>query len=124
MLILRRQGEVLLEKRPAAGIWGGLWSFPEIALGGDARRYSEERFGARVRPDGIMADIRHGFTHFALTIQPALLTVEQLEPRAQSPGYVWLTLDDAVAAAVPAPVRQILLRLRAGVGKGFITPSA
>ena len=30
LLILRRAGELLLEKRPAPGIWGGLWCFPEI----------------------------------------------------------------------------------------------
>ena len=29
MLVLTRAGEVLLEKRPAPGIWGGLWCFPE-----------------------------------------------------------------------------------------------
>jgi A/G-specific adenine glycosylase len=27
--ILLRGGEVLVEKRPAAGIWGGLWSLPQ-----------------------------------------------------------------------------------------------
>ncbi len=33
-LVLRNQsGEIMLEKRPPSGIWGGLWSFPEL---GDA----------------------------------------------------------------------------------------
>jgi A/G-specific adenine glycosylase len=34
MLLLRTMdGEVLLERRPPAGIWGGLWSFPECTVG-------------------------------------------------------------------------------------------
>ncbi len=31
MLLLLDRGELLLEKRPARGIWGGMWSLPELA---------------------------------------------------------------------------------------------
>ena len=37
MLALTRAGEVLLEKRPPAGIWGGMWCLPEAAR--EACRY-------------------------------------------------------------------------------------
>jgi A/G-specific adenine glycosylase len=113
MLILQREREVLLEKRPAPGIWGGLWSFPEIAHLGDAVRELRTRFGVEVESEGTLPDLRHGFTHYALTITPALLRVTRLEHRAHSPGHVWLTPADAIGAAVPAPVREILRRLEA-----------
>ena len=112
MLILQRDREVLLEKRPAPGIWGGLWSFPEIADLGDAARALYTRFGAQATSEGTLPDVNHGFTHYALTITPALLRVTRLEPRAHSPGHVWLTPADAINAAVPAPVREILRRLQ------------
>jgi A/G-specific adenine glycosylase len=124
MLILRYEGEVLLEKRPVPGIWGGLWSFPEIAQAADAPRIARERFGASVCPDGSLPDVRHGFTHFALTIRPTLLRVERLELRAQSPGHIWLTPDDAMGAAVPAPVRAILRHLHVHGAEAPIIPSA
>lgn len=111
MLILQRDREILLEKRPAPGIWGGLWSFPEIADLGDAAGVLRTRFGAEVTVEGTLADIHHGFTHYALTITPALLRVTHLERRAHSPGHVWLTPADAINAAIPAPVREILRRL-------------
>ncbi|HVY06083.1 MAG TPA: A/G-specific adenine glycosylase [Burkholderiales bacterium] len=111
MLILQRDREVLLEKRPAAGIWGGLWSFPEIARLDDAADFMLTRFGAEVATEGLLPDVRHGFTHYALTIRPALLRVTKLERRAQAPGYLWLAPADAMAAAVPAPVREILRQL-------------
>ncbi len=113
MLILQRDREVLLEKRPAPGIWGGLWSFPETADLDGAASVLRTRFGAEVRAEGMLPDVRHGFTHFALTISPALLRVTRLERRAHSPGHVWLTPADAINAAVPAPVREILRRLDA-----------
>jgi A/G-specific adenine glycosylase len=114
MLVLQRNGEVLLEKRPEPGIWGGLWSFPEVSDASQAARLSRGRFGAAVKTGGTLPVIRHGFTHFALNITPALLRVTRMEPRAQSPGHVWLTVEDAIGAAVPAPVRAILRRLRDG----------
>ena len=33
MLVVLSRGEVLLEKRPPTGIWGGLWSLPEAPVG-------------------------------------------------------------------------------------------
>ena len=122
MLILRRGREVLLEKRAASGIWGGLWSFPEISEIDEAGRVSQQRFGAVVSTDGALPDVRHGFTHFALTITPAMFRVEYLEGRAQQPGHIWLTPEDAMGAAVPAPVREILRRLRIDPGTGLTLP--
>jgi A/G-specific adenine glycosylase len=111
MLIVRHGQKVLLEKRPTPGIWGGLWSFPEIARLEQAAEVLFTRFGAQVAAEGTLAEVRHGFTHFALTITPALLRVQRVDPRAESPGMVWLTPTDAIVAAVPAPVREILRRL-------------
>ena len=111
MLILQRAGEVMLEKRPAPGIWGGLWSFPEIADLDDVTVVLQTRFGAEAIAQGTLARVRHGFTHYALTITPALLRVTRLELRARSPGQVWLTPADAINAAVPAPVRKLLREL-------------
>ncbi len=32
MLIVRCGNKVMLQKRPSSGIWGGLWSFPEVEI--------------------------------------------------------------------------------------------
>src|SRR5204863_205173 len=44
-LVLLHQGEVLLERRPGAGIWGGLWVFPEAS--NEARAHP----GARIEQE-------------------------------------------------------------------------
>ena len=110
MLILSRQGEVLLEKRPAFGIWGGLWCFPEI----DAARIAEEctgRYGVEATAIAHLDQIEHGFTHFRLRITPVVVTVR---PRvgAEEPGRIWLTPEDALGAAIPVPVKRLLTTLR------------
>ena len=108
MLILEHRGELLLEKRAASGIWGGLWCFPELDAGSDAAMWCERRFGARVGVLQRLPPIEHGFTHFSLTISPQRARVTTLMPRAAEPGQLWLRLDEAKAAAIPAPVRRIL----------------
>ena len=111
VLVFERGGEILLEKRPPLGIWGGLWSFPEIALDDDVLAFARTRFDADAVVGGELAPIEHGFTHFALTLHPQRVTVARWPARAAMPGYVWLTRDDALNAALPAPIRKILRAL-------------
>ncbi|HZM33171.1 MAG TPA: A/G-specific adenine glycosylase [Burkholderiales bacterium] len=89
--------EVLLERRPSRGLWGGLWVFPE-------KRIFQAAAAKRLPP------VEHGFTHFRLVAQPLLFRVSK---RADAPGCLWLGLEDAAGAAVPAPVRKLLLDLSA-----------
>ena len=58
-----------------------------------------------------MPVIEHGFTHFRLNIQPLRCSVKRKLPRAEAPGRIWLEVGDAARAAVPAPVRKLLLGL-------------
>ncbi len=111
MLVLHRAGEVLLEKRPESGIWGGLWCFPELAHGGDIEQICVQRFGAHVTRLAALPVLEHGFTHFRLSITPQRLRVTGLTPGAAEPGYVWLTVEEAKTAAIPVPVKRILAHL-------------
>jgi len=110
MLALTRAGEILLEKRPPAGLWGGMWSLPEAARGTDIAEYCLQRYGMRVTGVQALPRIAHGFTHFKLDIHPMRVTVA-LDHRAGEPGMVWLPLEEAREAAIPAPVKRILLQL-------------
>jgi len=111
MLVLEHEGRVLLEKRPAPGIWGGLWCFPEIACGEDAVQASAARFGVDAIAQDVMPAVEHGFTHFRLTITPQRLRVTRAADAAGEPGRHWWPLADARAAGLPAPVRRILAQL-------------
>lgn len=85
--VLMERGRVLLERRPAPGIWGGLWCFPEVPPA-----------GCKVKRK--LPALEHGFTHFRLRIQPLLCS-------GRASG-LWLDLADAGQAAVPAPVKNFL----------------
>jgi A/G-specific adenine glycosylase len=111
LLVLSHAGQVLLEKRPAPGIWGGLWCFPEV----DAKRIEQEcltRFLAQIGVPQPLGVIEHGFTHFRLRITPVLASATRA-PSIEQPGRIWLAPADALGAAIPVPVRRILEQLSA-----------
>ena len=111
MLALTRAGEVLLEKRPPAGIWGGMWCLPEAVGRTDIAMYCLTRFGTHITEIQELPQIAHGFTHFKLDIQPLRLRVAARAPQVGEPGLVWLPLEEARQAAIPAPVKRILSQL-------------
>jgi len=97
---------VLLQKRPALGIWGGMWCFPETdasTLAADALR-----LGVEIGEATLLAPIEHGFTHFRLRIHPMLIRVKRRTPLASETGVAWVEIEAALSYAVPAPVRSLL----------------
>jgi len=108
MLILLQGDSVMLEKRPPSGIWGGLWSFPELEQGSDCTGIVQQRFGMSVCPQKALPELSHAFTHFKLHITPLPLQVNGPLAKTGEPGQVWLSIADALGAAIPTPVRKIL----------------
>ena len=111
VLLIERAGTLLIERRPPVGIWGGLWSLPETALDEDVVAHCAARFGSIVVAGETLAPIEHGFTHYRLTIAPQRVAARTWPTRAESPGLAWLTREDALKAALPAPIRKLLRSL-------------
>jgi len=108
MLLLLRGGEILLEKRPSSGVWGGLWSLPEAAPGEDLRELCRHRYGAEIAVSEELPALDHAFTHFRLRIHPRRARARPAHPAVQEPGTMWVNVDDALGAALPAPVRRLI----------------
>lgn len=111
MLVLRRSGEILLEKRPSSGLWGGLWSLPECPPD-EAPERAAARLGYPATPLAALPTLSHTFTHFRLAIHPCVLAAGPRQNRDEAPGHLWLTPEEARHAALPTPVRKIIESLR------------
>jgi A/G-specific adenine glycosylase len=114
LILVNAEGEVLLEQRPPAGIWGGLWSFPESAASDDAtlKQVLKNDWGlARPKPEWL-PERGHTFSHYHLRMRPVLLrpaAPAQVAERAQR----WCKLDALPALGLPAPIKQMLGELAA-----------
>lgn len=102
MLLIEHNGELLLEKRPPAGIWGGLWSLPEAENGEALLR---EQFGNVAIVE--LPRLTHTFSHFRLHIRP-------LHAAVSKPANIgdcangWYDVASLPALGLAAPVKQIL----------------
>ena len=113
MLLLRsRIGEVLLERRPPAGIWGGLWSFPECSPDADIAAWCRERLGLLVTVETPWRALRHDFSHFRLDITPIPAKVAEADGRVMDgERFVWYNTARLEHLGMPAPARLLLAAL-------------
>ena len=102
-------GEVLLYRRPSSGLWGGLWSLPELddlqGLEPLASRHTLE-LGSRQQLDRLT----HTFSHFQLAIEPWLIRVEAAPGNVAEADWLWYNLATPPRLGLAAPVKKLLKR--------------
>lgn len=108
--------DILLEKRPGSGIWGGLWCPPQFDDTAAAMNWcAQRRIGSasgEIKLSGeALPPLTHTFTHFKLHITPIQMRILRKPQQAGQPGEVWLDADEALQGAIPTPVRKILAGL-------------
>ena len=112
----RPDGAVWLEKRPAKGIWGGLYCLPV---------FESDAVLAAALPDVLENTLQglphflHVLTHKDLYLAPWVIQVpadQTLPPTQPLPegvpaavGY-WFSAEDQAAVGLPAPIRKLLNR--------------
>ncbi len=100
-----------VEKRSPSGIWGGLWSLPEAPADADPAAWVAKEFGLRAESVEPLAPFTHAFTHLRLAVTPWLVRIRRRGRTAAQSQAMWLALQEAQAAALPAPVKKLLVHL-------------
>lgn len=113
---VREDGDVLLERRPEAGVWGGLWCLPEFATAVEAADYAQRALdGASARPTPL-APVEHAFTHFQLVITPLLAHCSGSAGAPDPAQRLWYRARGPARLGLPAPIRLLLERLAGAAG--------
>jgi len=114
-LVLRHEKSVLLKKRPPTGIWGGLWSLPELPdfLSHDAiHNYCQQHFKLSPQQVEMGQPFRHTFSHFHLDMLPVFVTVIKKPTKImEDDQQIWYNLSKSQAVGLPAPVKKLLRNL-------------
>ena len=110
MLVLRdRRHRVLLERRPASGLWGGLLTLP--AYDGEISALADwlaSHYGLQAARLCALPPLRHAFTHFTLSISPWLVELDGVPQHIDEPARRWAETTALDALPLPTPVRRIL----------------
>jgi A/G-specific adenine glycosylase len=108
LLLMRdREDRYWLAPRPPVGIWGGLWAPPVV----DRLEPPPSHPALDIHSGQRLPPLRHALTHFEWRLQPLLWTLDPTPTAADSSGD-WVTIADALALGLPAPVRALFIRLK------------
>lgn len=111
LLLDNGNGEILLEQRPASGIWGGLWCPPQIDNPDELKDALRQR-GLKGGKANNLPSFRHTFSHFHLDIQPLRITVKPHgESLAESAAQRWVNSRNPGTLGLAAPIKKLLASL-------------
>jgi A/G-specific adenine glycosylase len=109
VVALRDSGEVLLERRPESGVWGGLWCLPEFTSAGAATDFIREALEAHHPQPQALDRLEHGFTHFDLSITPLLVHCGPGQAGVGEAGAsLWYNIRSPARVGLPAPITTLL----------------
>ena len=110
MLLHRYQGQVLLYRRPPTGIWGGLWSLPEVESSQGLSDWQRQNLNGVKVPNDIKVDLlHHQFTHFSLDISVALIELDEMPSKVSDTiDIAFVKCGELSKYGLPTPVSKIL----------------
>ena len=116
LMIINQFGEVLLEKRPPTGIWGGLWGLPEIAVDDDLTESSYHKTGFNLDNFEEWQPFRHTFSHYHLDITPIKTFASDSSDQVNDGNrWHWYQPDESIPLGLAAPVTRLLKKLKSSL---------
>jgi len=70
LMVVFDEDKLFLERRKPTGIWGGLWSMPEIKLSDDPKEWCAKQFTNKILSIDPWEPFKHSFSHYNLYIHP------------------------------------------------------
>jgi A/G-specific adenine glycosylase len=101
---------VLLERRPASGIWGGLWSPPQFDDETAALAWCRRELGS-IESTQQLEPIDHAFTHFDLRLMPLRVRCTRSLGVREADDRLWYALRAPPRVGLPQPISQLFDRL-------------
>jgi len=112
LLVTDPHGQLLLERRPPLGIWGGLWSLPELEERESGAEWCERILGSQPQQGELWPQLRHTFTHFHLEIVPVRLHLPQEASLiVEGERHVWYKPEHCNQLGLPTPIRRLVRQL-------------
>ncbi len=105
---------IFLYKRPPTGIWGGLWSLPELEMDENPTEWATEKGFSCVQSQSLPLR-KHVFSHFILYLHPMKIWVESesidlknLNPIQEECESVWHDFNQAWPGGLAAPITKLM----------------
>ena len=119
LIVAAQDGQVLLERRPPNGVWGGLYAFPEVREDVQAERWCLNVVNNEPLHVHTLPELVHTFSHFRLRIRPELVVLRATGSSRtatavmEDTSRLWYKLNDPANVGLAAPVRKLLVTTQA-----------
>jgi A/G-specific adenine glycosylase len=111
LLAVDADGQVLLQRRPPHGIWGGLWTPPEFEHQQAAALFCAAALPT-ARLDAMpLPPLRLAFTHFELEITPLRARCQSSQAVMEGGGTLWYNAREPARVGIPAAIAALLSSL-------------
>ena len=111
LLLQDAGGRLLLQRRPATGVWAALWSLPQADDVAGARDWFDAHVHGDFDAGARLPAIDHAFTHYRLRLEPLQWdAVAARDAVADNGDLRWVDAAGLDALGIPAPVRKLLQR--------------
>lgn len=118
-IIRDAEGRILIAQRPLDGLLGGLWEFPGgkqepgESMPDCLRRELREELGIEVEVGDLFVKVRHGFTHFKITLHAYECRYAGGEPQTLGvQAYTWVTEEELERYSFGKADRQVIAALK------------
>ena len=112
LMVCNANHEILLQRRPPAGVWGGLLAFPELPPGQAIDHWCKTQLGLNVSQHAVWPELRHTFSHFHLDITPIVVRIHSISNRVMDQDdWVWYKGESATQGGMAAPVKRLINEL-------------
>ncbi|MBN6149716.1 A/G-specific adenine glycosylase [Xanthomonas sp. AmX2] len=109
LLLENAHGELLLNRRPPAGIWASLWTLPQADTDAALREWFAREIDGDYDAAEPMPVIVHTFSHYRLHLQPLRLRKVALRDAVRDNDALrWVSRAGSSALGLPAPIRKLL----------------
>lgn len=111
-LVIKKSKKILLHKRPASGIWGGLWCLPEI-IGQPEQKmiqiYCRQQLKVTIKDYSILPSFRHTFSHYHLDIFPVVIELKKAPAKVMDGAeQIWYNPSEPHSVGLPKPIQSIM----------------
>lgn len=106
-LLLHKGDAIYLEKNPPKGIWGSLWSLPNIEYHTTAGEFIEQEYGLRTEQIRELMILKHSFTHFHLQMKALSIKINEASSTTSLVGS-WVSKQEISNLGIAKPILTII----------------
>ncbi len=110
LVLLKHQESVLLEKRVASGIWGGLWSLPEFESVDLANNWIQQQTtNFDVNNEQVYSEeLLHRFSHYDFMIHLIVYDAKDLTNQVNESNTEYFSRHKVSKIGLPTPIKTLL----------------